>query len=84
MKTEQLIKIFETFFPEVPMRSKFDNDHIQLYYISDNLSYTVLYSKKINNLEVFKYDLKQTYPLTTIIEGSPEDILKLAKLLKND
>ena len=82
MTTEQLIKVFETFFPDVPMRSKFDNESIQLYYIEDNLSYTVLYSKEINHLEVFKYNLKETYPLTTIIEGSPEDIIKLSKILE--
>lgn len=82
MTTEQLIKVFETFFPDVPMRSKFDNASIQLYYIADNLSHTVLYVKETNHLEVFTCNLKETYPVTTIVEGSPEDIIKLSKLLQ--
>lgn len=82
MTTTQLIQVFETFFPEVPMRTRFDNESMQLYYIEDNISYTVLYTMETNHLEVFKYNLKETYPLTTIIEGSPEDIIKLSKILE--
>jgi hypothetical protein len=81
MTAAQVIKVFELFFPDVPMRTKFDNERLEVYYIEDNNSYTVLYRKKLNHLEVFSTNLKETYPTTTIIEGSPEDIIKLSKLL---
>lgn len=82
MTIEQLIQVYHTFFPDLPMYSRFENDRMELYYVADNSSYTVMYHKEENHLEVFKYNLKETYPLTTIIEGSPQDIIKLAKLLE--
>jgi hypothetical protein len=82
MTTEQVIKVFEAFFPDVPMRTRLDNEKLEVYYIEDNDSYTVLYSRELDHLEVFKTNLKETYPVLTIIEGSPKDILKLAKILQ--
>ena len=82
MTTEQVIKVFEVFFSGIPMRTIFDNESIQIYYVQDHIKYVVRYTISIDHLEVHKYNLNDNFPWETIIEGSPKDILKLAKLLQ--
>jgi len=81
MTIEKLIGIYETFFPGMGHYTRLQNDEMRVSWLGNNVEYIVNYSETANHLEVYKYDLREHYPLTTIIEGSPEDIIKLAKLL---
>lgn len=81
MTLEKLIEIYEAFFPGMDHYTRLQNDEMRVSWLGNNIEYIVNYSEAADHLEVYKYDLRDHYPLTTYIEGSPEDIIKLAKLL---
>lgn len=82
MTIDKLIKIYEMFFPGIDHYTRLQNGEMRVSWLENNVECIVNYSEVSDHLEVYKYDLHNTYPLTTYIEGSPEDIIKIAKLLE--
>lgn len=83
MKLETLATIFEMFFPGTPMQTMLDNDSQQVFHITDDhIKYSVLYIISLNHLEIYTHDLNVSIPGFVHVEGSPEDIIKLSKLLQ--
>ena len=81
MKLDKLIEIYQLFFPGVSYVTRLNPDGDEVSYIEGHTKYVAFYSYEINHLEVYKHTLEDT-GLITIIEGSPEDIIKLSKLLQ--
>jgi len=82
MELDKLIEIYQLFFPGKRFETRRDNEEIEVSYIENNAKYIARYCKSIDHIDVYKHDLNDSYPLTAIIEGSPEDIIKLSKLLQ--
>jgi DNA polymerase I-like protein with 3'-5' exonuclease and polymerase domains len=82
MKLETLATIFEMFFPGITYQVTVDNLDTLLTAVIDNKKYSVEYDQEENHLQVWSIDLNERFSINYIIEGSPEDIIKLAKLLQ--
>ena len=84
MTIDKLIKIYELFFPgkQYSVRNvKSDiEDESEWYCIENGVKYCVKYDFIENHLEVFSLT-EYSFDMITYIEGSPEDTIKLAKLL---
>jgi len=84
MKLEVMRNIFIDFF-NVDYGSICDSDgNIELINIQENKKKSVKYTAEDNHLQILEWDWNEEFPVNTIIEGSPEDIIKLAKLLQDD
>lgn len=84
MNLELLSKIFNLFFPGKPYEVRVDKFETLLTTIENNIKYIVEYNQEDDHIQVFKVDLNERFMITCIVEGSPQDIIKLAKLLSND
>lgn len=82
MKLETLATIFEMFFPGIAYQVTVDNLDTLLTAIINNKKYSVEYDQEENHLQVWTIDLNERFAINYIIEGSPEDIIKLSKLLQ--
>ena len=82
MNIETLSAIFEMFFPDIAYQVSVDNLDILLTAVVDNKKYSVEYAQEENHLQVWTINLNERFAINYIIEGSPEDIIKLAKILQ--
>lgn len=80
-----LPSVFELFFPgkiySVKNTSSDIEDESEWYCIDNGVKCCVKYDFIENHLEVFELT-QYSFDMITYIEGSPEDIIKLAKLLQ--
>jgi DNA polymerase I-like protein with 3'-5' exonuclease and polymerase domains len=83
MKLEILATIFELFFPGKQYEVSIDNYETLLTAVVDNKKYSVEYDQEENHLQVWTIDLNERFAINYIIEGSPEDIIKLSKILQS-
>lgn len=81
MKLELLTTIFELFFGKLQFEVSTDKYRTKLYSIYGTVKNIVQYDKDENHLQVFSVNLNVDELYTCIIEGSPEDIIKLSKIL---
>ncbi len=82
MKLDTLIEIFELFFGKLEFEVDTDKFRTRLYCIYGTVKNIVQYDKDENHLQVFSVNLNTDELYTCIIEGSPEDIIKLSKILE--
>jgi len=82
MKVETLTAIFEMFFGELQYEIINDEFKTKLYSIEFTVKNVVEYSKSNNHIEVYSVDLEMDELYCSIIEGSPQDIIKLSKILQ--
>jgi hypothetical protein len=82
MKLETLAAIFEMFFPGITYQVSIDSFDTLLTAIENNYKYIVEYDEEENHLQVWAINLNERFSIKSIIEGSPEDIIKLAKLIQ--
>ena len=77
--------VFELFFPgkiySVQNTSSDIEDVSEWYCIENGVKYCVKYDFIENHLEVFSLT-QYSFDMITYIEGSPEDIVKLSKILE--
>lgn len=83
MKLDKLIEIYQLFFPGKRFETRCNNDMMEIQYVESSTKWSVVYDETNNHLEVCQYDFYNYCPLVTIIEGSPEDIIKLSKILQS-
>ena len=86
MTLDKLLKIFKVFFGERENKGIqviSDNFKSKLYTIEYTVKNVVDFDKDQNHLNVYTIDLETNELYTTIIEGSPEDIIKLSKILQS-
>ncbi len=80
-----LPSVFELFFPgkiySVQNTSSDIEDVSEWYCIENGVKYCVKYDFIENHLEVFSLT-QYSFDMTTYIEGSPEDIINLSKILQ--
>ncbi len=80
-----LPSVFELFFPgkiySVKNTSSDIEDESEWYCIENGVKYCVKYDFIENHLEIFSLT-QYSFDMITYIEGSPEDIIKLAKLIE--
>lgn len=80
-----LPSVFELFFPgkiySVKNTSSDIEDESEWYCIENGVKYCVKYDFIENHLEVFSVT-EYSFIMNTYIEGSPEDIIKVSKILK--
>jgi len=80
-----LPNIFELFFPgkQYSVKNTRSNieDESEWYCIENGVKYCVKYDFIENHLEVLSVT-QYSFDMLTYIEGSPEDIIKVAKLLQ--
>lgn len=85
MTREKLIEIFKAFYPNMSPSSKTvhsqEEKTIEISCIENYVKYSVLYDQDLNQLEIIEYS-QYSKIYNSIVEGSPEDIIKLAKLLQ--
>lgn len=81
-----LPSVFELFFPgkiySVKNTSSNVEDESEWYCIENGVKYCVKYDFIENHLEVFELT-QYSFDMVTHIEGSPEDIIKLSKILQS-
>lgn len=82
MKLETLATIFEMFFPGIAYQVTVDKFDTLLTAIENNYKYIVEYDQEENHLQVWAINLNERFSIKSIIEGSPEDIINLSKLLQ--
>lgn len=83
MKLESVRLIFTTFFPDKQYQTISDSKgNIEFCTIEGNKKFSVKYTEFDNHLQILEWDWNNEFPVNTIVEGSPEDIIKLAKLLE--
>lgn len=84
MKSEQLIKVFKVFFPDVQLRSILDDDnHLEISCTTEeHIKYSALYIKQLNYIKVQTYNLSVVSTITTHVEGNVKDICKLVKSIE--
>lgn len=82
MKLETLAEIFEMFFPGIAYQVTVDKFDTLLTAIENNYKYIVEYDQEENHLQVWAINLNERFSIKSIIEGSPEDIINLSKLLQ--
>lgn len=82
MKLEKLIEIYQLFFPGKSYETRCSNDMLEVQLVEGSTKYSAVYDEVNNHIEVCRYDFYNYCPLFTYIEGSPQDIIKLAKLLE--
>lgn len=82
MKLELLATIFEMFFPGIAYQVSIDKWDTLLTAIEDNTKYIVEYDSEENHLQVWYVNLNDRFVINSVVEGSPEDITKLSKLLQ--
>jgi hypothetical protein len=82
MKIETLATIFEMFFPGIAYQVTVDKFDTLLTAIENNYKYIVEYDQEENHLQVWAINLNERFSIKSIIEGSPEDIINLSKLLQ--
>lgn len=83
MKLELLATIFQMFFPDIDYQVTVDKFDTLLTAIVDNKKYSVEYDQEANHLQIWSIDLNERFAINYIIEGSPEDIIKLSKILQS-
>ena len=77
MKLDKLIEIYQLFFPGKSYETRCSNDMLE-----GSTKYSAVYDEVNNHIEVCRYDFYNYCPLFTYTEGSPEDIIKLSKILQ--
>ena len=82
MKLDTLAKIFELFFGKCEFQVITDNLRMKICTIEYTVKNVVEYSREENNLNIYTIDLETDELYKSIIEGSPEDIIKLSKILE--
>lgn len=82
MKLELLAAIFEMFFPDKQYQVSIDKYDTLLTAIENNTKYIVEYDSEKDHLQVWYVNLNERFVINSVIEGSPEDIIKLSKLLQ--
>lgn len=83
MKLELLVTIFELFFPNKQYEISIDKNDTLLTCTQKNIKHVVEYDSEENHLQVWEADLNERFIINYIIEGSPEDIIKLSKILQS-
>jgi len=83
MKLELLSTIFELFFGKLEFEVSTDKYRTKLHSVYGTVKNIVQYDKDENHLQVFSVNLNTDELYTCIIEGSPEDIIKLSKILQS-
>lgn len=83
MKLELLVTIFELFFPGKQYEVSTDKYDTLLTCIENNTKYIVEYDSEENHLQVWFVNLNDRFIINSVIEGSPEDIIKLSKILQS-
>lgn len=83
MKFESVRLIFNTFFPDKQYQTISDSEgNIEFCTIEENKKFSVKYTEVDNHLQILEWDWNNEFPVNTIVEGSPEDIIKLSKILE--
>ena len=82
MEIGTLVAIFDMFFPDKQYQITIDKFDTLLTAVVDNKKYSVEYDQEENHLQAWSIDLNERFSINYIIEGSPEDIIKLAKILE--
>ncbi len=82
MKLELLAAIFQMFFPDKQYQVSIDKWDTLLTAVENNTKYIVEYDSEENHLQVWFVNLNERFVINSVVEGSPEDIIKLSKLLQ--